>query len=204
MVPHDSQHMLRICWACDPNAPTTRRPVLHLISRYHTHLAAHPPPQAYAWLAAWFRNADTNLTVVSNPDHKFQWLFTTTPTWPRPDPAGIAIRYSMHEPGRAGTQEHRNYPLHHSCHTPQHLTQTLTCRDLNPDTANTLHYIYSYLTQGQPEQGLIAMSPRTNRGVHHPHPAVQNAGGPPHHRPRHIRLPAHEPMPPPTIELTKM
>ena len=32
--------------------------------------------------------------------------------------------------------------------------------DLNPDTAYILHYIYSYLTQGQPEQGLIALSPQ--------------------------------------------
>ena len=38
--------------------------------------------------------------------------------------------------------------------------KTLTCRDLNPDTAYILHYIYSYLTQGQPEQGLIAISPQ--------------------------------------------
>ena len=44
--------------------------------------------------------------------------------------------------------------------TPEHQTQTLTCHDLNPDTAYIPHYIYSYLTQGQPEQGLIAMSPQ--------------------------------------------
>ena len=35
--------------------------------------------------------------------------------------------------------------------------------DLNPDTAYIIHYIYSYLTQGQPEQGLIAMSPQAKR-----------------------------------------
>ena len=64
----------------------------------------------------------------------------------------------MYEPGRAGKHEHPYYPLNHSCHTPEHGTQTLTCRDLNPDTAYILHYIYSYLTQGQPEHGLIAMS----------------------------------------------
>ena len=89
-----------------------------------------------------------------NPDHTPQWLFTTTPTWPRPDPAGVAICYSMYEPGRTGKQEHPYYPLHHSCHTPGHRTQTLTC------TCYILHYIYSYLKQGQPEQGLIAMSPQ--------------------------------------------
>ena len=82
------------------------------------------------------------------PGPQPQWLFTTTPTWPRPDPAGIAICYSMHEPGRTGKHEHLCYPLHHSCHTPKHLTQTLTCRDLKPDAAYILHYIYSYLTQG--------------------------------------------------------
>ena len=66
----------------------------------------------------------------------------------------------MYEPGRTGKHEHPYYPLHHSCHTPEHRTQTLTCHDLNPDTAYILHYIYSYLTQGQPEQGLIALSPQ--------------------------------------------
>ena len=69
----------------------------------------------------------------------------------------------MHQPGRTGKHEHPYYPLHHSCHTPEHPTQTLKCRDLNPDTAYILHYFYSYLTQGQPEQGLIAMSPRAKR-----------------------------------------
>ena len=77
-----------------------------------------------------------------------------------PDPAGVAIRYSMYEPGRTGKNEHPYYPLHHSCHTPEHRTQTLTCHDLNPDTAYILNYIYSYLTQGQPEQGRIALSPQ--------------------------------------------
>ena len=66
----------------------------------------------------------------------------------------------MYEPGRTGKHEHPYYPLHHSCHTPELQTQTLTCHDLNPDTAYILHYIYSYLTQGQPEQGLIALSPQ--------------------------------------------
>ena len=98
-----------------------------------------------------------------NPDHKSHRLFTTTPTSPHPDPAEIAICYSMHEPCRTGKQEHPHYPLHHSCHTPDHLSQTLTCGDLNPDPAYILNYIYSYLTQGQPEQGLIAVSPRSKR-----------------------------------------
>ena len=162
MVPHDSEHMPRTGRASDPDAPTTPWPILHLMAHHHTHPTAHLPPQAYAWVAMWFHHADTNPTVAWNPDHKPKWLFTTTPTWSRPDPAGIAIRYSMHEPGRTGKHEHSYYPLHHSCHTPEHPTQTLTCRDLNPHTAHILHYIYSYLT-GQPEQGLIAMSPRTKR-----------------------------------------
>ena len=159
-VPHDSQGMPRTCWACDPEAPTTPWPVLHLIARHHTHPTTHLRPQAYAWVAPWFHRTDTNPTVARNPDHAPEWLFTTTPTWPRPDPAGVAIRYSMYEAGRTGKHEHPYYPLHHSCHTPEHRTQTLTCHDLNPDTAYILHYIYSYLTQGQPEQGLIALSPQ--------------------------------------------
>ena len=95
-----------------------------------------------------------------NPDHTPQWLFTKTPTWPRPDPTGVAIRYSMYEPGRTGKHEHPYYPLHNSCHTLEHQTQTLTCHYLNPDTAYIPHHISSYLTQGQLEQGLIAMSPQ--------------------------------------------
>ena len=152
--------MPRTCWACDPEAPTTPWPVLHLIARYHIHPTTHLPPQAYAWVAPWFHRTDTNPTVAWNPDHAPKWLFTTTPTWPRPDPAGVAIRYSMYEPGRTGKHEHPYSPLHHSCHTPEHRTRTLTCHDLSPDTAYILHYIYSYLTQGQPEQGLIAPSPQ--------------------------------------------
>ena len=159
-VPQDSQSMPRTCWACDPEAPTTPWPVLHLIARHHTHPTTHLPPQAYAWIAPWFQRTDTNPTVAWNPDHPPKWLFTTTPTCPRPDPAGVAIRYSMYEPGRTGKHQHPYYPLHHSCHTPEHRTPTLTCHDLNPDTAYILHYIYSYLTQGQPEQGLIALSPQ--------------------------------------------
>ena len=45
-------------------------------------------------------------------------------------------------------------------HTGVPNIKTLTCGDLNPDAAYVLHYIYSYLTQGQPEQELIAMSPQ--------------------------------------------
>ena len=161
--------MPRTCWACDPEAPTTPWPVLHLIARHHTHPTTHLPPQAYAWVAPWFHRTDTNHRVAWNPDHAPKWLFTTTPTWPRPDPTGVAIRYSMYEQGRTGKHEHPYYPLHHSCRTPEHRTQTLSCHDLNPDTAYILHYIYSYLTQGQPEQGLIALSPQAkhiiSRGI---------------------------------------
>ena len=94
---------------------------------------------------------------------KPEWLFTTTPTWPRPDPAGISFCYSMYKPGRAGKHKHPYYLLHHSCHTPEHQNQTLTCRNRHPDMAYILHYIYSYLTQGRPEQGHIAMSPHARR-----------------------------------------
>ena len=86
-VPHDSQSMPRTCWACDSEEPTTPWPVLHLIARQHTHPTTHLPPQAYAWVAPRFDRTDTNPTVAWNPDHAPKWLFTTTPTWPRPDPA---------------------------------------------------------------------------------------------------------------------
>ena len=114
-------------------------------------------------MAPWFQRTDTNPTVAWEPEHEPQWLFTMTPTWPCPDPTGIAICYSMQEPGRTGKHKHPYYARHHSCHTPKHQTETLTCRNLNPDTAYILHYIYSYLTQGQREAGLIAVSPRAKR-----------------------------------------
>ena len=127
-VPHDSHSMPRTCWACDREALMTPWPVLHLIGRHQNHPTAHLPPQAYAWVAPWFHRTDANLTVAWNPHQKPKWLFPTTPNWPRSNPARIAICYSMYEPGRTGKHEHPYYLLDHSCHTPEHRTQTLTCR----------------------------------------------------------------------------
>ena len=111
----------------------------------------------------------------------------------------------MYEPGRTGKHEHPYYPLHHSCHTTEHRTLTLICRDLNPDTAYILHYIYSIPHTRTARTGTHSPVPpretyrlQRSRSVRHPHPAAHNPGGPPHQRPRHIRLTAHEPMPPPT------
>ena len=162
-VPQDSGQVPRTCWACDHNTPTTPWPVLHPTARHHSHPTTHLPPQAYPCVAPWFHRTDTKPTVAWDPDHKPQWLFTTGTTRPRPDPTGIAMRYSMYERGRTRKHEHPYYPLYHSCHTPEHLTQTITCRHLNPDTAYILHYIYSYITQGQQEEGLIAVSPHAIR-----------------------------------------
>ena len=83
-VRHDSQSIQRTCLAYDPEAPTTPWPVLHLIARHDTHPTTHLPPQAYAWVAPWFHRANVNPTVAWKRDHTPQWLFTTTPTWPRP------------------------------------------------------------------------------------------------------------------------
>ena len=114
-------------------------------------------------MALWFQCTDTNPTVAWDAAHEPQWLFTGTPTWPCPDPARIAIRYSMYEPVRTGEHQHACCPLHHPCHTPEHRRQSLTCRHLNPDTAYIDHYIYSYLRQGPQVEGLIAVSPREKR-----------------------------------------
>ena len=115
-----------------------------------------------AWVVPWFHRTDTNPTVAWDPEHKTQWLFTATPTWHRPITTRIAICYSMYEPRRTSKHEHPYYQHHHHCHKPEQLTQTLTCRNLNPDMAYVLHHIYSYLTQGQQEEGLIAVSPLRN------------------------------------------
>ena len=145
-VPHDSQQMPLTCWACDPNTQTTGKPVLHLIACHQTHPTTHLPLQAYTWICPGFQCTDINPTVAWDPDHEPQWLFSTTPTWPCPDPTRIAIGYSMYEPGRTGNHKHPYYPLQHWCHTPEHLTQSVTCPSLNPGAAYILHYIYSYLT----------------------------------------------------------
>ena len=104
---------------------------------------------------------DRNPSTARNPDQEPKWLFTTTPSPPCRDPTWIAIRCTMHEPGRTGKQKNHYYQRHNSCYTPEYLTQTIRCQRVNPDTAYMLRYIYSYLTQGQQEQGLIAVSPRT-------------------------------------------
>ena len=95
-------------------------------------------------MGLWFHGNNRSPTVAWDPDHEPQWLFTTTPT-------GIAICYSIRELGKTGKHEHPYYLLHHPCNRPKHLTHTRSCRDLSPDTAYILHYIYSHLTQRQQE-----------------------------------------------------
>ena len=203
-VPHDFQSMPRTCWACDPEAPTTTWPVLHLIARHHTHPTTHLPPQAYAWVAQWFHRTDTNATVAWNPDHAPKWLFTTTPTCPRPRP-GRGRHLLQHV--RARQNEQARGPLlsappllphtgapntdpqvprpkpRHSLHSPLHLllphTRTARAGTHSPVPPSETHHR------------------QRNRGVCHPHPAAHNPSSPPRHGPRNIRLPAHEPMPPP-------
>ena len=204
-VPHDSESMVRKCWACDPEAPTTPWPVLHLIARHHTHPTTHLPSQAYAWVAPWFKRYDTNPTVAWNPDHAPNWLFTTTPTWPRPDPAegrhllqhvqtrqnGQARAPLLSAPPllphtgapNANPQMPRPKPRH-SLHPPLHL--------LLPHKRTAGAGTHSHVPPSETHHL------QRNRGVRHPHPAANNLSSPPHHGPRHIRLPAHEPMPPPT------
>ena len=111
VVPLDSKQMSRTCWACDTNAPITPWPVLHLKARHHTSPTTHLPPQAYAWVALPVHRTNTNPTVAWDPDNKPQWLFTTTPSWPRLDRTGIAICYSMYKPGE---RANRNTPTIHS------------------------------------------------------------------------------------------
>ena len=69
----------------------------------------------------------------------------------------------MYDPGRRGNHKQPYYPLHHSCHTPEQGTQTLTCRNLNSEAAYILHYNYSYLTKGHHKEGFIAVSLRNKR-----------------------------------------
>ena len=128
-----------------------------------SHPTTHLPPTAYASGAPWFHRTNTNPAVAWDQEHKPEWLFTNTPTRPTPDPDRIAIGYSMYEPGRTGKHQQPYYHCYQLCHTPEKLTQTLTCRNVTPNTAYILHYIYSYLRQGQQEEELIAVSPRAKR-----------------------------------------
>ena len=72
----------------------------------------------------------------------------------------------------------------HSLHPPLHLLL------LHTRTAGT--GTHSHVLQSETHHL------QRNTGVRHPRPAAHNPRGPPHHGPRHIHLPAHEPMPPPT------
>ena len=164
-VPQDSQSMPRTCWACDPEAPTAPWPVLHLIARHHTHPTTHLPPQAYAWIAPWFHRTDTNPTVAWNPDHAPKWLFTTTPTCPRPDPAGSpSVTACTSQAERANTSTPTIH-LHHSCHTPEHRTQTLTCHDLKP--RHSLHPPLHLLLPHTRTAGAGTHSPVPPSKAHH-------------------------------------
>ena len=176
--------MPRTCWACDPSAPTTPWPVLHLIARHHTHPTTHLPPRAYAWVAPWFHRTDTNPTVVWDPEHEPQWLFTRTPTWPRPDPSGIAIRYSMYELGRTGKHEHPYYtpPLVPHTGAPNanpHVPKPKPGHGLHPP----LHLLLPHTTRRRTHSCVPLREThhlQRGRGIRHPHRAA--------HDPMHARM----------------
>ena len=143
-VPHDSRSMPGTCWACDPDSPTTPWPVLHLIARHHTHptgLRMHGPKVP-------LDRYEPHGGVEPGPQTPVAINHNTHLAPPRPcrNRHGLQHVRTRHN----GKHKHPYYPLHHSCHTPEHRTQTLTCRNLNPGTAYILHHIYSYVTQGQP------------------------------------------------------
>ena len=87
--------------------------------------------------------------------------------------------------GALNTNPHMPRPKRgHSLHPPLHL--------LLPHTRTAGTGTHSHVPRSETHHFQM------NRGVHHPHPANHNPGDPPHHGPRQIRLPVHEPMPRPT------
>ena len=123
-------------WGCDPKAPTTTWPVLHLIARRHTHPTARLPPSSYAWVAPWFHQPNTDPTVAWNQEHNPQWLFTTTPTWPRPDATGIAFMLQHARSRTTNTYPHMPKPepghrLHPTIHLLLPHTRTTGTRTLS-------------------------------------------------------------------------
>ena len=87
--------------------------------------------------------------------------------------------------GAPNTNTHMPRPKpRHSLHPPLHQllphTRTAGAGSHSPVPSSETHHL------------------QINRGIHRPHPAAHNPSSPPHHGPRHIRLPAHEPMPPNT------
>ena len=209
-VPHDSQTIPRTCWARDPKAPTTSWPVLHLIARHDAHPTTHLPPQAYAWVAPWFHHTDANPrgSVVPRPHTQMALHHYTHLAPPRP---GRGRHPLKHVPTRQNRQarapllsappllQHTGAPNtnplmprpnpRHSLHPPLHL--------LRPQTRTAGTGTHSHVSPSKTQHH------QRNRGGHHPCPAAHNPRGPPHHGPRHIRLPANEPMPPPTSITSK-
>ena len=87
--------------------------------------------------------------------------------------------------GAPNTNPHMPRPKpRHSLHPPLHL--------LLPHTRTAGTGTHSHVPPSETHHL------QRNRGVRHPPPAAHNPSSPPHHGPRHIRLPAHERMPPPT------
>ena len=179
--------------------------VLHLIARHHTHPTTHLPPQAYAWVAPWFHCNRHQLHGSVEP---------------RPHTQMALHHYTHLAPPRPGRGRH---PLQHvqTRQNGQARAPLLSAPSLLPHTGapNT----NPHMSRAKPRHGLHLplhlLLPHTrtagtgthshvppsethhlqrNGGVRHPRPAVNNPSGPPHHGPRHIRLPAHEPMLPPT------
>ena len=163
-VKHNDSGIPCTSWHCGPAALDTPWPLLHLIStQYHTSTAAATADQQ-AWLSPWFR------TVPPGHPAHVAWTRTPTAAWTftseRADPESLAIEHDRCDPHRAGTHEAPMRPLQQKCPSlrgdkeDKERPQIIRCAKFHPNTGYLFHLMYTYITLGRPDRGLLRLTPR--------------------------------------------
>ena len=163
-VRHDDQGRPRSCRHCGLAALNTPGPLLHLIStNYHTPMAAATADQR-TWLSTWFHTVPLGRRAhpAWSQTPTTEWTFTSE--WA--DPKNVPIEYDRCDPDSAGPHEAPMRPLQHKYPTlrgdkdEKEGWQTITCQRFDPDTGYLSHLMYTYITQGRPDSGLLRLTPR--------------------------------------------
>ena len=76
------------------------------------------------------------------------------------------MEHNRCDPHRAGPQEAPLCCLQHKCPTlrgdkdDKERRQTITCQKFHPNTGYLFHLMYTYITQGRPDRGLLRLTPQ--------------------------------------------